>query len=80
MFAEPFGVPEDPATGSANACLAAYLLRHRYVPGDRLDVRVEQGYEIGRASLLHLKAQRKGERAEIRVGGHVVPTIRGVLG
>lgn len=79
MFAAPFGVPEDPATGSANACLAAYLLRHRYFPGDRVDIRVEQGYEIGRPSLLFLKAQRRGERAEIQVGGHVVPTLRGVL-
>lgn len=80
MFAAPFGVPEDPATGSANACLAAYLLRHGYVSGDRLDVRVEQGYEIGRPSLLYLRARRREEGADIRVGGHVVPTIRGVLG
>lgn len=79
MFAEPFGVPEDPATGSANACLAAYLLRHAYYPGDRIDLRVEQGYEIGRPSLLFLRAQRRGAEADIRVGGHVVPTVRGTL-
>ena len=79
MFAVPFGVPEDPATGSANACLAAYLLRHNYFPGDRIDVRVEQGYEIARPSLLHLKAQRRGGEADIQVGGHVVPTCSGTL-
>lgn len=79
LFAVPFGIQEDPATGSANACLAAYLLRHNYFPGDRIDVRVEQGYEIGRRSLLHLQAQRRGDEAEIRVGGHVVPTLRGAL-
>jgi trans-2,3-dihydro-3-hydroxyanthranilate isomerase len=79
MFAVPFGVPEDPATGSANACLAAYLLRHDYFPGDRIDLRVEQGYEIGRPSLLHLRAQRRGAEAAIEVGGHVVPTFRGAL-
>jgi trans-2,3-dihydro-3-hydroxyanthranilate isomerase len=80
MFATAYGVPEDPATGSANACLAAYLLRHRYLPGDRVDVQVEQGYEIGRPSLLYLSAQRRGEQADIEVGGHVVPTIRGIIG
>lgn len=79
MFAAPFGVAEDPATGSANACLAAYLLRHRYFEGDRIDVQVEQGYEIGRPSLLFLRAQRRGDQADIEVGGHVVPTMRGVI-
>jgi len=79
MFAAPFGVPEDPATGSANACLAAYLLRHSYFSGDRVDVRVEQGYEIGRPSLLYVRAQRRGDQADIHVGGHVVPTLSGVL-
>jgi trans-2,3-dihydro-3-hydroxyanthranilate isomerase len=79
MFAAPFGVPEDPATGSANACLAAYLLRHNYFPGDRVDVQVEQGYEIGRPSLLFVRAQRRGDQADIEVGGHVVATMRGVL-
>jgi trans-2,3-dihydro-3-hydroxyanthranilate isomerase len=79
MFAAAFGVAEDPATGSANACLAAYLLRHEYLPGDRIDVQVEQGYEIGRPSLLYLSARRRGEQADIEVGGHVVPTIRGVI-
>jgi trans-2,3-dihydro-3-hydroxyanthranilate isomerase len=79
MFAEPFGVPEDPATGSANACLGAYLLEHRYAAGDRLDVRVEQGYEIGRPSLLFLRAQRHAAGTEVFVGGHVVTAFRGEL-
>lgn len=79
MFAEPFGVPEDPATGSANACLGAYLLHHRYGAGDRLDLRVEQGYEVGRPSLLFVRAERNGARADVFVGGHVVPTFRGEL-
>ena len=53
--------------------------RRRETDGDRIDLRVEQGYEIGRRSLLHLQAQRRGDEAEIRVGGHVVPTFRGAL-
>jgi len=79
MFAEPFGVPEDPATGSANACLGAYLLRHQHVAGDRLDIRVEQGYEIGRPSLLFVRAERNPTGVDVFVGGHVVPTFRGQL-
>jgi len=56
MFAPGLGVPEDPATGSANGCLAGYLVEHRYFGTDSIDVRVEQGYEIDRPSLLYLQA------------------------
>ncbi len=79
MFAEPFGVPEDPATGSANACLGAYLVRHQYGAGDRLEIRVEQGYEIGRPSLLCVRAERRAAGVDVFVGGHVVPVFRGEL-
>lgn len=69
-------IPEDPATGSANGCLAAYLVEHEYFGGDRVAATVEQGHEVGRPSLLHLRAHREpaGEIA-VRVGGHVVPTM-----
>lgn len=70
MFAPELGVAEDPATGSANGCLASYLLRHR-VYGDHLDLRVGQGYEIARPSQLCLRASRDGEDYEINVGGRV---------
>jgi len=79
MFAEPFGVAEDPATGSANACLGAYVLRHQYVAGNRLDIRVEQGYEVGRPSLLFVRAERNAAGVDVFVGGHVVPAFRGEL-
>ena len=79
MFAEPFGVPEDPATGSANACLGAYLLRHQDAANGRVEVRVEQGYEIGRPSLLFVRAERGAAGADVHVGGHVLPTFRGEL-
>jgi trans-2,3-dihydro-3-hydroxyanthranilate isomerase len=58
-FADYYGIPEDPATGSSNGCLAAYLVKYRYLGTDRIDVRVEQGYEIGRSSLLFLRAFQK---------------------
>jgi trans-2,3-dihydro-3-hydroxyanthranilate isomerase len=72
VFAGFYGVPEDPATGSANGCLAGYLVHHRYFGEDSIDIKVDQGFEIGRPSLLLLKASRSGEEIEVRVGGGVV--------
>jgi trans-2,3-dihydro-3-hydroxyanthranilate isomerase len=79
MFAELYGIPEDPATGSGNGCLAGYLLKHGYSGGGKVDVRVEQGYEIGRPSLLYLEAFDEGGKIRIHVGGGVIPTARGTL-
>lgn len=79
MFADAFGVPEDPATGSANGCLAGYLVHHGYYGSDEIEVRVEQGYEIGRPSLLRLKAARRDDTIEVFVGGRVVLVARGEL-
>ena len=79
FFAESIGVPEDPATGSANGSLAGYLVHNRYFGSDRIDLRVEQGYEMGRPSLLLLKARDIGDSIEIQVGGKVIPVARGEL-
>lgn len=77
MFAHAVGIPEDPATGSANGCLAGYLAQHRYFGCDRVDVRVEQGYEMGRPSLLRLKADLRQDGIEIEVGGKVIAIAKG---
>jgi trans-2,3-dihydro-3-hydroxyanthranilate isomerase len=77
VFAPYYGVPEDPATGSSNGCLAAYLARHRD-DGD-VSVRVEQGYEMGRPSLLFLEAHDAGETVTVEVGGRVIPVGSGTL-
>jgi trans-2,3-dihydro-3-hydroxyanthranilate isomerase len=77
MFAHYLGIPEDPATGSANGCFAAYLSQHRYGGSSSVDVRVEQGYEIGRPSLLLLKAQPTDESISVQVGGKVVMVAQG---
>jgi trans-2,3-dihydro-3-hydroxyanthranilate isomerase len=79
MFANDPGVPEDPATGSAAGCLSAYLLEHGYLATDSIDVRVEQGYEIGRPSLLYLQAARDGDQTTVHVGGKVQMVARGEL-
>ena len=79
MFATPFGIGEDPATGSANACLGAYLLRHALLGQGPVAVRVEQGMEIRRPSLLRVKASEDSGAIVVEVGGRVVETIRGEL-
>ena len=77
MFADCFGIPEDPATGSGNGCLAGYLVRHRYWGKDEIDIRSEQGYEIGRPSLLFLRAKEKNGIISISVGGKAITVAKG---
>jgi trans-2,3-dihydro-3-hydroxyanthranilate isomerase len=77
VFTECFGIPEDPATGSANGCLAAYLAKHQYFGSPSLDIAVEQGVEIGRAALLYLRAESTPDICAISVGGRVVKIAKG---
>lgn len=79
FFFEAHGVREDPATGNGAAFLGAYLLEHRRVPGSDLSLRIEQGYEMRRPSLVLLRARWVGGSREVRVGGQVLPSIRGEL-
>jgi trans-2,3-dihydro-3-hydroxyanthranilate isomerase len=79
VFVECFGIPEDPATGSGNGCLAGYLVKHRYFGQSHIDIRVEQGYEIGRPSLLFLKAEENDGTIAIEVGGNVIEIAEGKL-
>lgn len=75
-----FGIEEDPATGSGNGCLAGYLARHRFMGSSKFEnIRVEQGYQVNRPSLLLLTAQDHGEEVEVHVGGKVVFTAHGNL-
>jgi len=79
MFAEFFGIPEDPATGSACGCLAGYLVKCKYFGGNIIDILVEQGYEIRRESILHLRAKETCDEIDVRVGGEVFKVAEGVL-
>ncbi len=79
MFAPNFGIAEDPATGSAAGCLAAYLTKHRVLGDGAIDIQVEQGYEIGRPSLLRLRTSETDGGITVEVGGRVIPVARGVL-
>jgi trans-2,3-dihydro-3-hydroxyanthranilate isomerase len=73
VFTHALGIPEDPATGSANGCLAAYLVQHQYQGQSQIDWRVEQGYEIDRPSRLYLRAQPN----RVEVGGQVALVASG---
>jgi trans-2,3-dihydro-3-hydroxyanthranilate isomerase len=82
MFAPMLGVPEDPATGSANGALGAYLVHHRAVPvgGPTVHLLSEQGAEIGRPSLLTIDVDMAGgDASTVRVGGQAVPMVEGAV-
>ncbi len=82
MFAPMLGVPEDPATGSSNGAMGAYLVHHRAVPVTEPTTYIvsEQGSEIGRPSTLYVEVDSQGgEISAVRVGGKVVPVAEGVV-
>jgi trans-2,3-dihydro-3-hydroxyanthranilate isomerase len=79
VFVHHYGIPEDPATGGANGPLLAYLLHHRYLGSPSIDIRVEQGYEIGRKSILYLTGQIADDAYQIHIGGKVQHIARGQL-
>jgi trans-2,3-dihydro-3-hydroxyanthranilate isomerase len=81
MFDQGLGIGEDPATGSAQGPLGAYIVAHELVqaaPTTR--IRVEQGFEIGRPSILDIEVDRAGAAiSAVRVGGRCVPMGGGWL-
>lgn len=79
VFVEYYGIPEDPATGSGNGCLAAYLSKYQYFGKSSVDIRVEQGYEVGRPSLLLLRAEEKEGEISVSVGGKAFIVAKGEL-
>jgi len=78
VFPISLGIFEDPATGSGNGCLAAYLVRHRYFGKTDIDIQTGQGYEIGRPSTLHLRAGEREGAITVEVGGRVIPVASGL--
>ncbi len=68
---------EDPATGSAAGCCAAWAVHHDVVPSDTR-VMIEQGLEMERASEIYIAAKKSVDKvSDVRVGGHVVEVGRG---
>jgi len=80
MFAPSIGVPEDPATGSAVAAFGGYLASRDTRGDGTLSWRIEQGFEMGRPSLLDLEVdQSGGSITAVRVGGNAVVVSRGEM-
>lgn len=80
MFAPPHGVPEDPATGSAAAALVGLLASLESATDGIFTLRIAQGTEVGRPSLLLADASRdRGRLTRIRVSGDCVMVMSGEL-
>lgn len=81
MFAPAMGIAEDPATGAASGPLGSYLVRYGVVaPADASTIISEQGYEMGRPSVIHISiTQAEGEITRVQVGGTCVPVGTGTL-
>lgn len=80
MFAPTHGMPEDPATGSAAICFAAAVQRFDTLPDGTHRRVIEQGFAMGRPSLMTLTLQVRGGRLEtVRLGGHAVQVTSGLL-
>jgi trans-2,3-dihydro-3-hydroxyanthranilate isomerase len=70
---------EDPATGSAAGCTAAWMVAHGVAQPDER-VLIEQGIEMKRPSRIFVRASRQDDRVvNVRVGGNVVEVLRGEL-
>lgn len=76
MFAPGLGIMEDPATGSANGCFAAYW----GALGREVDAIVEQGYEMGRPSQVRIRGRLENGVIQVSVGGEVVAIAQGIWG
>jgi trans-2,3-dihydro-3-hydroxyanthranilate isomerase len=67
---------EDPATGSAAGCAAAWMVAHGVAEPDHR-VRIEQGIEMHRPSRIFVRASRRDNRVvNVRVGGNAIEVIR----
>lgn len=80
MFDPRHGIMEDPATGSAAAAFAAVVQRFDSPPAGEHRYLIEQGFEMGRASLIHLSVISDGGRVgTVRIGGHAVRVSDGKI-
>ena len=81
MFADPIGIHEDPATGSASGALGAYLVKNGVVEvGPTTEVVVEQGYEMDRPSRILVQVFSDDDMIqEVKVGGQVVMVAEGKM-
>ncbi len=80
MFAPLDGIPEDPATGSANCALAGLLAHHKNDISGTFEWKIAQGIEMGRPSVLMARAEKKaGKVIKTFIGGGCVMVSEGIL-
>ncbi len=80
MFAPGLGIAEDPATGSAVACLAGALADYEGLGDGSHDVAILQGVEMGRPSHIELQIHLEGGKLTGgEIGGAAVVVAEGVL-
>ena len=80
MFAPYDGVPEDPATGSANCALAALLTQERRESSGAFKYRIAQGVEMGRPSVLEARSEKRdGSVTGTWIGGASVLVSEGTI-
>jgi trans-2,3-dihydro-3-hydroxyanthranilate isomerase len=80
MFAPAFGVPEDAATGSAVAAFAGMLARTGKLPDGEHRFVVEQGYEMGRPSIIRLDFSLRGGALDaVAISGDAVRVMQGMI-
>jgi trans-2,3-dihydro-3-hydroxyanthranilate isomerase len=80
MFAPLFGVPEDPATGSANVTLIGLLALRDPQPDVTFSRTIGQGVDMGRPSMLEATAEKKaGKVIATYIGGRCVPMLSGTI-
>jgi len=80
MFAPDAGIPEDPATGSAAAAFPGHIVAGKDLSDGEHRWLIEQGFEMGRPSLIHATvAVSGGNVASISIGGNAVPVQTGQI-
>lgn len=80
LFAPSMGITEDPATGSAAAAFAGAVFHFDKLLNGTHFIRIEQGYVMGRPSLIDLEIDVEGNKLHtVRIGGQAVLLARGEL-
>jgi trans-2,3-dihydro-3-hydroxyanthranilate isomerase len=80
MFAPLDGIPEDPATGSANCALAAMLTHYRPERDGEFQWRIAQGVEMGRPSVLDARTEKRaGTVTGVWIAGYCTMVSEGTI-